>query len=93
MPHLPRQRCWVRPEYWQVDKPKKRENLAWGSCYADFNNRHRYTRSGYPPKQEKKKIKKNIIGSLQTKQSLIYRVTLAILGATDSSTSRGRSYI
>ena len=91
MPHLSRQRCWVRPEYWQVDKPKKRENLAWGSCYADLTATD--TReAGIPPSKRKKKIKKTIIGSLQTKQSLIYRVTLAILGVAES-TSRGRSYI
>ena len=24
--HLSRQRCWVKPEYWKVDQPKKRTN-------------------------------------------------------------------
>ena len=55
MPHLSRQRCWVRLEYWQVDKPKKTGKLSVGKLLRRLN-RHRYTRSGYPPNQEKKKV-------------------------------------
>ena len=40
MPHLSHQRCWVGPEYWQVNITKSHrnelENLAWGSRYADL---------------------------------------------------------